>query len=215
MRPADDAHLPEGRADPAGVDLEIRVVAGLRSAPEQNPSPAPVITSTRSLGVSATSSNTSMSSRHIGPLMAFFFSGRLSVTVTTPSARSTMSVSMRPYRSAVGFNPFRKQVRRSSDIVIVVAALAVVAALLVWAVLRAEHARARHSSRLVSRANEAISPATSCSSRSGAGSSVTRALHAVEAERSAAATQAAPRHEVPVILASGESVRLDWRRSVR
>jgi hypothetical protein len=28
--------------------------------------------------------------------MAFFFSGRLSVTVTTPSARSTMSVSMRP-----------------------------------------------------------------------------------------------------------------------
>jgi hypothetical protein len=35
----------------------------------------------------------------------------------------------------VGFNPFRNQVRRSSDIVIVVAALAVVAALLVWAVL--------------------------------------------------------------------------------
>jgi hypothetical protein len=35
----------------------------------------------------------------------------------------------------VGFNPFRKQVRRSSDIVIVVSALAVVAALLVWAVL--------------------------------------------------------------------------------
>jgi preprotein translocase subunit SecE len=35
----------------------------------------------------------------------------------------------------VGFNPFRKQVRRSSDIVIVVVALAVVAALLVWAVL--------------------------------------------------------------------------------
>jgi hypothetical protein len=35
----------------------------------------------------------------------------------------------------VGFNPFHKQVRRSSDIVIVVAALAVVAALLVWAVL--------------------------------------------------------------------------------
>jgi hypothetical protein len=35
----------------------------------------------------------------------------------------------------VGFNPFRKQVPRSSDIVIVVAALVVVAALLVWAVL--------------------------------------------------------------------------------
>jgi len=35
----------------------------------------------------------------------------------------------------VGFNPFRKQVRRSSDIIIVVVALGVVAALLVWAVL--------------------------------------------------------------------------------
>jgi hypothetical protein len=35
----------------------------------------------------------------------------------------------------VGFNPFRKQGRRSSDIVILVAALAVVAALLVWTVL--------------------------------------------------------------------------------
>jgi hypothetical protein len=42
---------------------------------------------------------------------------------------------MRRYRSAVGFNPFRKQVRRSSDIVIVVAALVVIAVLLVWAVL--------------------------------------------------------------------------------
>jgi hypothetical protein len=35
----------------------------------------------------------------------------------------------------VGFNPFRKQVRRRSDIFIVVAALAIVAALLLWAVL--------------------------------------------------------------------------------
>jgi hypothetical protein len=35
----------------------------------------------------------------------------------------------------VGFNPFRKQVRRSSDVLIVIAALAVVAALLVWAAL--------------------------------------------------------------------------------
>jgi len=35
----------------------------------------------------------------------------------------------------VGFNPFRKQVRRSSAIAIVVAAFVVVAALLVWAVL--------------------------------------------------------------------------------
>jgi predicted amidohydrolase len=35
----------------------------------------------------------------------------------------------------VGFNPFRKQARRGSDIVIVVAAFAIVAALLLWAVL--------------------------------------------------------------------------------
>jgi hypothetical protein len=38
------------------------------------------------------------------------------------------------YGSAVGFNPFRKQARRTSDIVILVAALAIVAALLLWAV---------------------------------------------------------------------------------
>jgi hypothetical protein len=35
----------------------------------------------------------------------------------------------------VGFNPFRKQARRSSDVVILVAALAIVAVLLLWAVL--------------------------------------------------------------------------------
>jgi hypothetical protein len=33
----------------------------------------------------------------------------------------------------VGFNPFRKQVRRSSDIVLLVLAFAVIAGLLVWA----------------------------------------------------------------------------------
>jgi hypothetical protein len=35
----------------------------------------------------------------------------------------------------VGFNPFRKQVRRSSDIIIVVAALAIVVALVLWAII--------------------------------------------------------------------------------
>jgi hypothetical protein len=35
----------------------------------------------------------------------------------------------------VGFNPFRKQARRGSDIFILVAALAIVAALLLWAVI--------------------------------------------------------------------------------
>jgi hypothetical protein len=33
----------------------------------------------------------------------------------------------------VGFNPFRKQVRRGSDIVLLVVAFAVVAGLLLWA----------------------------------------------------------------------------------
>jgi hypothetical protein len=35
----------------------------------------------------------------------------------------------------MGFNPFRKQVRRGSDVVILIVALAIVAALLVWAVV--------------------------------------------------------------------------------
>jgi hypothetical protein len=35
----------------------------------------------------------------------------------------------------MGFNPFRKQVRRGSDVLILVVALAIVAALLVWAVI--------------------------------------------------------------------------------
>ncbi len=39
----------------------------------------------------------------------------------------------RRYGSAVGFNPFRKQVNRRSDIVFVAAALLIVAVLLVWA----------------------------------------------------------------------------------
>jgi hypothetical protein len=35
----------------------------------------------------------------------------------------------------VGFNPFRKQARRGSDVVIVVAALVIVTALVVWAIV--------------------------------------------------------------------------------
>ncbi len=66
---------------------------GVRSAPEQKPSPAPVSTSTRSSRLSATSVNRSISSRHIGVLIAFNRSGRFSVHVTTPPARSTSSVS--------------------------------------------------------------------------------------------------------------------------
>jgi hypothetical protein len=41
---------------------------------------------------------------------------------------------MSRYRSGVGLNPFRSQTKRASDVVIVVVALAVVAALVLWAV---------------------------------------------------------------------------------
>jgi hypothetical protein len=75
--------------------------------------------------------------------------GRFSVHVTTPSARSTSNDSMpflpgpaasalptrARYRSGVGFNPFRQQVKRRSDIVLVVSALVVVALVVLWAAL--------------------------------------------------------------------------------
>jgi hypothetical protein len=41
---------------------------------------------------------------------------------------------MSRYRSGVGLNPFRSQTKRTSDVVIVAAALVVVAALVLWAV---------------------------------------------------------------------------------
>ena len=37
------------------------------------------------------------------------------------------------YRTGVGYNPFRKRVSRSTDIVVVGAALVVIVGLLVWA----------------------------------------------------------------------------------
>ncbi len=43
------------------------------------------------------------------------------------------AVPERGYGSAVGFNPFRKQVNRRSDIVFVGAALLIVVVLLIWA----------------------------------------------------------------------------------
>ncbi len=51
------------------------------------------------------------------PVIAFILSGRLSVSVTTPSARSTRRSDIGRYRSGVGLNPFRSQAKRSSDIV--------------------------------------------------------------------------------------------------
>jgi hypothetical protein len=65
--------------------------------------------------------------------MAFMVSGRFSVRVTTPSARSTRRFGIGRYRSGVGLNPFRSQAKRSSDVVIVAVALAVVLALVLWA----------------------------------------------------------------------------------
>ncbi len=106
-----------------------------RSAPAQKPLPAPVITSTRSSRLLATSSNTSRSPPHIAPVIELSLSGRFSVSVTTPSRRSTRrSSGIGRYRSGVGLNPFRSQAKRGTDVVIVAVALVVVAALVLWAV---------------------------------------------------------------------------------
>ena len=83
---ATDAPTPPSMRSPAS--------SSVRSAPEQKASPAPVITSTRSSGLLSTSSNTDRSSPHIAPLIAFFLAGRLRVSVTTPSRRSTVIVSI-------------------------------------------------------------------------------------------------------------------------
>ena len=108
----------------------------VRSAPEVNASPAPVSTRTRSSRDSATSSKRSMSACHIGPLIAFFLSGRLSVAVTTPwssrfTRRSDMSV---PYRC--GLQPVPCAGAPTSDYVFVAAAVVVVLALLALGTLR-------------------------------------------------------------------------------
>jgi transposase len=50
-------------------------------------------------------------------LIAFFFSGRFSVIVTTPPARSMRMVSTAAtILRGIGFNPFRQQRRRTGDI---------------------------------------------------------------------------------------------------
>jgi hypothetical protein len=60
------------------------------------------------------------------------------VIVTIPSARSTSSVSKlmsRTILTAVGFNPYRKFKARPADYALVVAAILVALALVVWAVV--------------------------------------------------------------------------------
>ena len=135
-----DAATPPASSSPAAPSV--------RSAPEQKASSAPVMTRARSARSASTWSKTSSSSTHIVGVIAFFLRGRFSVTVTTPSARSTVMVSTVPprsgrarrspgsprrYRSAVGFNPTRRGSVRPSEIATVVAAALVIAVLLVWA----------------------------------------------------------------------------------
>ena len=106
------------------------------SAPEQKSPPAPVSTSTRSSALAPTSRNTASSSSHIAALAAFLRSGRVIVTVTIPSARSTSSVSKLirgTILTAVGFNPYRRFRARPTDYVLVVVAIALALALVVWA----------------------------------------------------------------------------------
>ncbi len=58
------------------------------------------------------------------------------VTVTMPASRVTSIVSMRrDDTDGVGLNPYRKQTRRPSDYVFVVAAIVVALALIAWALL--------------------------------------------------------------------------------
>jgi hypothetical protein len=112
-------------------------LATTQIAPEQNDPPAPVMTTTRSSSVlSLIARNVSRSSFHMTSLTAFFFSGRFNVTVTTPPARSTCSVSTRgTIIVAMGFNPFRQQRRSAADYAMVIAAVVVVALLVLWAFL--------------------------------------------------------------------------------
>src|ERR1700722_17176191 len=82
------------RARPDRVGSVAGPLGSERSAPEQKAPPAPVSTITLSSGLSSTSSKVLRSSVSILPLAAFLRSGRFIVTVTTPSLRSTISVSI-------------------------------------------------------------------------------------------------------------------------
>jgi hypothetical protein len=67
--------------------------------------------------------------------MAFFFSGRFKVMVTTPSARCTSMVSTSADDTgAMGFDPNRRRVHRRSDYLFVAAAVVAVVVLLAWTV---------------------------------------------------------------------------------
>jgi hypothetical protein len=65
---------------------------------------------------------------------AFFFAGRLSMTVTTPSWRETSIVSMSGDDTyAMGYNPHRKFIPKRGDLALVAASIVVVLVLVLWA----------------------------------------------------------------------------------
>src|SRR4051794_33579960 len=115
----------------------VELLAPLRSAPEQNSPPAPVITTARSSStLPLIAMNVSSNSFHMTSLTAFFLWGRFNVTVTMPSALSICRVStIGTIIVPVGFNPFRQQRRSAADYAMVVAAVVVVALLILWALL--------------------------------------------------------------------------------
>src|SRR5580698_7930468 len=95
------------RASPERVGSVAGPLGSERSAPEQKAPPAPVSTRARSSPRSSTSRNVSRSSVSMTPLAAFLRSGRFMVTVTTPSLRWTIRVSMgRPYAAELSERTF-------------------------------------------------------------------------------------------------------------
>ena len=77
---------------------------------------------------------TSSSSSHIWLFTALRFSGRSNVTVTTPSARSTCSVSIAgTILTRMGLNPFRQQRRSPADYLMVAGAVLACLLLILWA----------------------------------------------------------------------------------
>src|SRR5215218_2335880 len=100
-RPSPRPSPPYGRRSSPGRSPPAR------SAPEQNAPPAPATTTQRSVVEAAISRKVLSSSPHMVLLIALRRSGRLRVTVTTPSSRDTSSVSTagEPRRAAPPHRP--------------------------------------------------------------------------------------------------------------
>ena len=126
--PADDPHRAE-RATDAPASRSPALSVSVRSAPEQKPSPAPVITSTRtSRRVRDLVEQLDQLAPHLpvhrvlllGPVERDGHDAVGAVDEQGLHGGSRCASIGRRYRSCVGFNPFREQVKRRSDIVIVV-----------------------------------------------------------------------------------------------